>query len=245
MRLYGLIGYPLTHSFSEQYFAEKFERENIKDCVFKNFSIPAITELPDLLKSNPFLKGLCVTIPYKEKVLDYVTAMSGEVKKIRAANSIKISGNDLFAYNTDITGFEKSFIRLLRPHHKKALVLGTGGASKAVQYVLEKRRINFLVVTRGEVLNNNFINYNMLTKSIMAEYTIIINCTPVGTWPNDNVCIDIPYDEIKPEHYAFDLVYRPSKTLFLRKAEERGATVQNGYEMLVIQAEESWKLWNS
>lgn len=244
MRLYGLIGYPLTHSFSEQYFTEKFAREHLDDCVFKNFSINAITEFPTLLKINS-LKGLCVTIPYKEQVLLYATALSDEVKQIGATNSIKISGNNLTAYNTDIIGFAKSFAKELKPHHTKALVLGTGGASKAVQFVLKKLNVDFLVVSRSEALRSNLINYNMVTESIMSQYPVIINCTPVGMWPHDNDCVDIPYNSITPDHYVFDLIYKPSKTLLLKRAEAQGATIQNGYDMLIIQAEESWKLWNS
>ncbi|MEO6220317.1 MAG: shikimate dehydrogenase [Ginsengibacter sp.] len=245
MRLYGLIGYPLTHSFSEQYFTEKFVREYLDDCLFKPFPITSITDLPALLKANPLLKGLGVTIPYKEKVLSYVTFLSDEVKQIGATNSIKISGDNLIAYNTDITGFENSFRKLLKPHHKKALVLGTGGASKAVQFVLVKLAIDFLVVSRKEGLKSNLINYNMVTESVISEYTVIINCTPVGMWPNDSNYIDLPYNGITSDHYVFDLIYKPVKTLLLKKAEERGAIIQNGYDMLIIQAEESWKLWNS
>jgi shikimate dehydrogenase len=245
MRLYGLIGYPLTHSFSEQYFTEKFAREHLDDCVFKPFAISRITELPALLKANPSLKGLGVTIPYKEKVLPYVNTLSDEVKQIGATNSIKISGDNLVAYNTDITGFENSLVKLLKPHNKKALVLGTGGASKAVQFVLKKLDIDFLIVSRSGGLQSNLINYNMLTESIISRHTVVINCTPVGMWPHDNDCVDIPYNSITSDHYVFDLIYKPAKTQLLKKAEERGATIQNGYDMLIIQAEESWKLWNS
>ena len=242
MRLYGLIGYPLTHSFSQQYFTEKFEKEHLDDCVFKNFPINSISELPALLEANS-LNGLCVTIPYKEQVLEYATTLSDEVQQIGAANSIKISGHTLVAYNTDTLGFEKSFTKYLKPHHKKALVLGTGGASKAIQFVLKKLNIDFLVVSRNEALKSNLINYDMLTESIMRQYTVVINCTPVGMWPHDDECVDIPYNSITPSHYIFDVIYKPSKTTFLKKAEEQGATIQNGYDMLIIQAEESWKLW--
>ena len=245
MNLYGLIGYPLTHSFSEQYFSGKFAREGLVDCAFKAFPITSIHDLPVLLKANCLLKGLNVTIPYKEQVLQYVTTLSDEVKIIGAANTIKISGDNLVAFNTDIIGFEKSFVELLKPHHKKALVLGTGGASKAVQFVLKKLNIEFLLVSRNESLKSNLINYSNLTEEIMRQYQVIINCTPSGMWPNDNDCPDIPYNFITPDHYVFDLIYKPAKTLFLKKAEEQGATIKNGYEMLIIQAEESWKLWNS
>ena len=245
MNLYGLIGYPLGHSFSKKYFTEKFEKEGLTGCSFEAFPIPSIEEFPTLLKNNPSLKGLSVTIPYKEQVLKFITEFSDEVKYIGAANSIKISGNKLIAYNTDIVGFQQSFIKQLKPTHKKALILGTGGASKAIQYVLQKLNIGFLIVTRSEELKNSFINYKMIDEKIMNEYTIIINCSPVGTFPNETVAPDIPYHLLTSNHYLFDLVYNPLKTLFLQKGEEKKASIQNGYDMLVIQAEESWKLWNS
>ena len=245
MRLYGLIGYPLEHSFSERYFTEKFIREGLLDCSFKTFPIPSLQQFPHLLKANPSLKGLSVTIPYKEQVLQYVSQLSNEVKVIGATNSLRISNNILIAYNTDIAGFEKSFIQFLKPHHTKALVLGTGGASKAVQFVLKKLNIVFLLVSRSGSFKNNIINYSMLSKDIMNEYSVIINCTPVGMWPEVNECPGIPYNLVTPNHYFFDLIYKPAKTLFLLKGEEKGATIKNGYDMLIIQAEESWKLWNA
>lgn len=244
MKLYGLIGYPLGHSFSKQYFSEKFAKEGLNDCSFEAFPIPSIDLFPALLRENPELKGLSVTIPYKEQVLKFVTEISEEVKYIGATNSIKINGNKLTAYNTDIVGFEQSFSKLLQPHHKKALVLGTGGAAKAVQYVLSKLSIEFLVVSRAENLQTGYINYKMIDEKIMKEYSIIINCSPVGMSPNENACPNIPYHSINAQHYLYDLVYKPSKTLFLQKGEENGALVQNGYEMLLIQAEASWKIWN-
>lgn len=244
MKLYGLIGYPLGHSFSKQYFSEKFANEGLSDCSFEAFPIPSIDLFSALIKENPALKGLSVTIPYKEQVLKFVTEISEEVKYIGATNCIRINGNKLTAYNTDIVGFEQSFSKLLQPHHKKALVLGTGGAAKAVQYVLSKLSIEFLVVSRAENLHAGYINYKMIDEKIMKEYSIIINCSPVGMSPNENACPNIPYHSINAQHYLYDLVYKPSKTLFLQKGEENGALVQNGYEMLLIQAEASWKIWN-
>ena len=245
MKLYGLIGYPLGHSFSKQYFTEKFKQENLNDCVFESFPIPSIEEFDTFLKNNPSLKGLCVTIPYKEQVLRFVDELSEEVKSIGATNSIRISGNKLTAYNTDITGFEQSFSKKLQPAHTHALVLGTGGASKAVQYVLNKMGIVYRLVTRGAKSMRHSLHYDQLTEEILKEYTVIINCTPVGMFPNDNIAPDIPYHLLTPEHYLYDLVYKPAKTLFLQKGEEAGAIIENGYEMLIIQAEESWKIWNS
>ena len=198
-----------------------------------------------MLKANPALKGLSVTIPYKEKILQYVDELAEEVKFIGATNSIKISNNKLTAYNTDIIGFEQSFSKLLQPQHTKALVLGTGGAAKAVQYVLQKLGIDFLTVTRNEKLTEGFIQYNRVDEKIITAYPVIINCTPVGMSPDEGSCPDIPYQFLNVNHYLYDLVYKPAKTLFLQKGEERGAAIMNGYQMLLIQAEASWKIWNS
>ncbi len=245
MNLYGLIGYPLGHSFSKQYFTEKFAREEISDCKYDIFPIAGIDQFPALIQDNPDLKGLNVTIPYKEQVLKFITQLSEEVKYIGAANCIKISGTQLIAFNTDIIGFEQSFCKLLLPHHKKALVLGTGGSSKAVQYVLRKLGIELLVVSRTGNLQAGFINYNMIDESVMHSYSVIINCSPVGMFPNDNNCPLIPYQFITSQHYLYDLVYKPAKTLFLQKGEDSGALIQNGYEMLILQAEAGWKIWNT
>ena len=245
MNLYGLIGYPLGHSFSKQYFTEKFEREGIRDCLFEAFPIPSIAEFPALLKENPSLKGLSVTIPYKEQVLQYVDELSDEVRGIGATNSIKINNGKLTAFNTDIAGFEQSFIKLLQPHHQKALVLGTGGASKAVQYVLRKLSIGFLVVTRNNESRPGYINYNSINDTIMNLHTVIINCSPVGMYPHENAAPAVPYHLLSSRHYLYDLVYKPAETLFLKEGKKMGATVQNGYEMLLLQAEESWRIWNT
>jgi shikimate dehydrogenase len=244
MSVYGLIGYPLTHSFSQQYFTKKFATENIKDCVYEAFPIRTIDEFPKIISDNPGLKGLSVTIPYKEQVLKYVTKLSDEVKTIGATNSIKIIGGELVAYNTDIIGFELSFLPLLKPHHQKALVLGTGGASKAVQYVLNKLNIPFLVISRNENIKLGIINYNLVTKEVIDEYNIIINCTPVGMYPNENEFPAIPYHFLSSNNYLFDLVYKPSKTIFLQWGENARAAIKNGYDMLVLQAEASWRIWN-
>ena len=249
MKLYGLIGYPLGHSFSKKYFSEKFKREGIINCSYELFPIPSIKDLPSLISSNPFLKGLNVTIPYKQQVLEYVTEKTGAVKNIGAANTIKIEGDKLIAYNTDVIGFENSFVRKLKPpdnyRDKKALILGTGGSAKAIQYVLKKLGIEFLIVTRNHQPENGTINYSMIDETIMNDYNVIINCTPVGMYPNEDQCPDLPYQYLTEEHYLYDLVYKPEKTLFLKKGEQKGATIQNGYEMLTIQAEESWKIWNA
>ena len=244
MKLYGLIGYPLGHSFSKKYFTEKFQREGLTGYGYELFPIPSIKELPALLSSNPSLHGLNVTIPYKEQVLEYVTEITSAVKAIGAANTIKFIGDRLIAYNTDVIGFENSFIKKLKPNHKKALILGTGGSSKAIQYVLKKLSIEFLLVSRSEQAGDGIINYSMLDETILNDHRVIINCTPAGMYPNDDKYPQLPYQFISEEHYLYDLVYKPEKTIFLKKGEENGAVIQNGYEMLVIQAEESWKIWN-
>jgi shikimate dehydrogenase len=244
MKTYGIIGYPLTHSFSQQYFTEKIKREGIADAGFYTFPLTTIEEFPAFLNDLPSLKGLAVTIPYKEKVLKYVTHLTDEVKQIGAANCIRIKGKELTAFNTDIIGFEKSFVKNLKPIHKKALVLGTGGASKAVQYVLKKLGIDFLVLSRNEMGGENFIKYNQVNAGIINEHNIIINATPLGMSPAEDTCPDLPYNLFTADNYLFDLVYKPAKTLFLQKGEQQGATIINGFEMLILQADENWARWN-
>ena len=245
MKLYGLIGYPLGHSFSKKYFTEKFRKEGITDCRYELFAIPSIKDLPLVINSNPDLKGLNITIPYKQKVLEYVNETTDAVKNIGAANTVKFDGNRIIAYNTDVIGFENSLLQKLKPSHKKALVLGTGGSSKAIQYVLKKLGIEFLLVTRNQSLQQGSINYSMIDEAIINDHQLIINCTPVGMYPNDNEYPQLPYKFLSSQHYLYDLVYKPEKTLFLKRGEERGATIQNGLDMLTIQAEESWKIWNT
>lgn len=242
MSSYGIIGYPLTHSFSEKYFTEKIAREGITDAVFHNFPLTNIEAFPELLLSNPSLRGLAVTIPYKEKVLAYVQHLSDEVQQIGAANCIKIREGVLTAFNTDIIGFERSFVKHLQPHHTKALILGTGGASKAIQFVLKKLGIEFLIVSRNS--NEDHIAYTEIDDNILHDHRVIINCTPLGTFPHTNTFPEIPYHLLNPEHYLYDLVYNPAKTLFLQKGEEQGTIIENGMDMLIIQAEENWRIWN-
>ena len=242
---YGLIGYPLGHSFSKTYFTDKFQQEGIGDCVYSLFPLASIDEFPSLLKSYPSLRGLNVTIPYKEQVLKYVHELSDEVKSIGAANCLSIKNNVITAHNTDITGFQESFCRFLQPEHTKALILGTGGASKAIQYVLDKIGISYLIVSRNGGSSGKVIAYDQLSSSIMQESTVIINCSPVGMYPADQLCPAIPYHLLTPYHYLYDLVYKPALTLFLQKGKDKKATTVNGYEMLLIQAEESWRIWNT
>ena len=243
MRLFGLIGYPLSHSFSKKYFEEKFKREKIPDCRYELFSLKSIDGLKKIFKEKPNLEGLNVTIPYKQQVLQYLYSSSDIPKEIKACNCIKIIGGKLFGYNTDVIGFEKSLKPLLKPWHKKALILGNGGATEAVIFVLKKLDINFDIVSRS-LHANSTLCYKDLGEQVMKESLLIINTTPLGMYPQTDQYPDIPYEFITDKHLLYDLIYNPAKTLFLEKGEERGATIKNGEEMLVLQAEESWRIWN-
>ncbi|MBS1654471.1 MAG: shikimate dehydrogenase [Bacteroidetes bacterium] len=242
MRSFGLIGYPLSHSFSKKYFTEKFEKENLADCRYENYSIASIELLHDIL-GHQELEGLNITIPYKERVIPFLTHLSEEVKQIGACNCIKIKDGKLWGFNTDVKGFEQSLKRKLKPSHINALVLGTGGASKAIAYVLNKLGITFQFVSRSAT--TGMLQYNQLSEKIIGQHSLIINTSPVGTYPDINECPDIPYNGITSGHLLFDVVYNPAKSLFLQKGELKGAAIINGYEMLLIQADESWKIWNS
>ena len=241
MRVFGLIGKPLTHSFSQSYFSEKFSRENIADAVYSSYELDAIEHLPALIKQQPSLQGLNVTIPYKEAVLHYLDEQSPEVKHIKACNCIRIEKGRMKGFNTDAYGFETSLLPYLQKQHKKALILGTGGSSKAVAFVLEKLGISSLFVSRS---STQCLSYNDVNEKIINSHKLIINTSPVGMYPHVNFAPQIPYDQLSSDHLLYDLIYNPSKTLFLQKGEERGATIVNGYDMLVLQAEESWRIWN-
>ena len=245
MKLFGLIGFPLGHSFSKKYFDQKFKEENISDADFELFAIKNIHEFPNLLKENLNLKGLAVTIPYKQSVLPFINYVTVAAKEIGAVNCIKFIDGNSTGHNTDVIGFEKSLLPLLQPHHSKALVLGTGGSSKAVQYVLNQIGIPFLLVSRDKGNLPYCIDYAELSEDIMKEHTIIINCTPIGMSPNENEMPSIPYDLLSQKHLLYDLIYSPEKTLFLQEGERKGCAIKNGFEMLVIQAEENWKIWNA
>ena len=242
MRLFGLIGYPLSHSFSQKFFSEKFEKEGIKNCRYLNFPIVSIDELQAVINENPGLEGINVTIPYKEQVFPYLDEVSETVKEIGACNCIKIIQGKLYGYNTDVAGFEASFVKELKPHHKQALVLGTGGASKAVQYVLTKLSIPFKVVSRNP--KGVETGYDSITADNIGDYPVIINTTPLGMQPAVNLFPSLPYSAMSNKHYLFDLIYNPAKTVFLESGEKYGAVIKNGHEMLVNQAVESWKIWN-
>lgn len=243
MKRFGLIGYPLSHSFSKKYFTEKFKREGLKDHVYDLFPIASIDDLPEVLSKHKDLVGLNVTIPYKQQVMKYLNA-SNLPKGVEACNCIKIESGKLIGNNTDVMGFEVSFKQLLKPHQKKALVLGNGGATVAVVYVLKKLNIDYKIVSR-RVHDGSTLTYNDISVAVIKEHPVIINTTPLGTFPDVNECAPIPYEAITSEHYLFDLIYNPSETLFLKKGKEKGATIKNGFDMLEIQAEESWKIWNS
>jgi shikimate dehydrogenase len=222
MLKFGLIGYPLTHSFSKKYFTEIFEREGI-NAVYENYPLTSIGEFPALI------------------VIPFLDECTPEVKAIGACNCISNNGGLLKGHNTDVIGFEQSLRKRLTSDHRKAIVLGTGGASKAVCYVLSKLDISFIIVSRSA--GTDKYPYEAITKEMVEEHKLIINTTPVGMYPNVDDCPDIPYNGIGSRHYLYDLVYNPEKTLFLQKGEERGATISNGYEMLIIQAQESRKIW--
>lgn len=242
MRVFGLIGFPLTHSFSKKYFTEKFEKEKLHNCSYENFPVSSISLLPGVLNNTPYLEGLNVTIPYKESILPFLHDASDVVKEIKACNCVKITRDILYGFNTDTTGFHQAVIRKLQPGHKKALILGTGGAAKAVAFVLRELNIEFAYVSRSNT--GPGFHYDDLSKEIINDYTLIVNTTPVGMWPNQKLAPPIPYKFITNKHFLFDLIYNPEKTLFLQKGLEKGATIQNGHEMLIVQAEESWKIWN-
>lgn len=239
MKQFGLLGYPLGHSFSRAFFTDKFAREGI-DAEYLNFELPDIAALPALIAEHPALCGFNVTIPYKQAVIPYLDDLSSEASAIGAVNTVKIDGNRLIGHNTDIIGFRDSLRPLLQPHHTRALVLGTGGASRAVVHALDTLGITWRYVSR-----KGSFSYSALTPAILASYTLIINCTPLGMSPNIDNCPDIPYEALTPRHLLFDLVYNPEETLFLRRGRERGAVTKNGLEMLHLQALAAWRIWNS
>ena len=276
MTTYGLIGYPLGHSFSRKFFTEKFEKEGI-DAQYLNFEIPSIEEFPEIIKNNPELRGLNVTIPYKQQVMQYLDEISEEAKAIGAVNVVRIerpspqpspimgretmrnAGNkpdglpikgdmseglrgSLIGYNSDVIGFVESIHPLLKAHHKKALILGTGGASKAIRYGLEKKLgMKTLFVSRSA--REGMITYEEVTAEVLKEYEVIVNCSPVGMYPHVDECPALPYEAMNENNLLYDLVYNPLETLFMKKGAEQGATVKNGLEMLHLQAIASWKFW--
>jgi len=239
---YGLLGKNISYSFSKGYFTQKFKNLGMDDHSYENFDLQDISELETVL-SQDNIKGFNVTIPYKEEVLAYLDQLDAKAEKIGAVNTIKITENGLKGFNTDAYGFEKSLDPLLRPHHKKALILGTGGASKAIRFVLEEMGISTTYVSRSKKAGQ--YTYDELDKAIMEENTLIVNCTPLGTHPDIEKKPDIPYQHIGKEHLLYDLIYNPDKTTFLALGEAQGATIQNGLGMLQWQAEKAWEIWNT
>jgi shikimate dehydrogenase len=266
MHTFGIVGFPLSHSFSQKYFTEKFQRENISDCEFKNFPLEDIHDFPALVKNNPSLCGLSVTIPHKQSVMKYLDEIDGTAKEVGAVNCIKrwqtADGRwQMEGYNTDVFGFEKSLKPLLKENNSKALILGTGGASKAVAFVLKKLNIEYVFITRNaspfhEEHHNptmvgfkdklfTHLEYDKVEKHVILSHPLIINTTPLGMFPNVNDCPDIPYEFLTSKHLLYDLTYNPEESLFLKKGKEKGAQIKNGLEMLHLQAEKAWEIWNS
>jgi len=245
MKKYGLIGYPLKHSFSIGYFNEKFKSEGI-DAEYINFEIPDIKDFTAIIDQNPNLCGMNVTIPYKEQVIPFLDELDKDTAAIGAVNVIKIIRQKgkvkLVGYNSDIIGFSQSIKPLLKEHHKKALILGAGGAAKAIFHGLKNLGVEGTYVSRTKEPGK--LTYEELTPEIMAENTIIVNCTPVGMFPNDAFCPDIPYELLTPHHLLYDLIYNPDTTLFMKKGAQKGAKTKNGLEMLLLQAFAGWEIWN-
>ena len=243
MAKFGLIGKNIDYSFSQEYFIRKFERENLAH-TFQNFDISSIEAIKNIISKNKDLKGLNITIPYKESIIPYLDKIDKEAKSIGAVNTIKIEkDNTLIGYNTDNYGFAKALIDFFPLTNKKALVLGTGGASKAITYVLDALNFEYKCISRTK--GDNCLSYNQLSGSIIEEHRLIVNCTPLGTHPNINECPTIPYRYLNENHLLFDLVYNPAETLFLKKGKSRNARTSNGLIMLEYQAEKSWRIWNS
>jgi shikimate dehydrogenase len=243
MPRFGLLGYPLTHSFSQKYFTEKFAQLGLTGYVYENFSLPTIEEFAEVLNTRKDLRGFNITIPYKKQIILFLHESTDAVKAMGACNCVNIKDGILTGHNTDVVGFEQSLLPFLKPHHTKALVLGTGGASAAVVFVLKKLGIEFQFVSR--TASETSISYDSVTAAILADHHLLINTTPLGMYPNVNDCPAIPYEFLTLQHHLYDLVYNPAETKFLEKGRLQGASTQNGYEMLLLQAEESWRIWNS
>ena len=245
MKTFGLLGKNISYSFSSGYFSEKFKELKLENHSYVNFDIDTIGEFPKLLKEySTKVNGMNVTIPYKQEILNLVDELDEEAAVIGAVNTIKfLESGKTKGFNTDVYGFENSLKPLLKPHHTKALIFGTGGASKAVAFALKKMKIDFCFVSRKPNLSNQ-IAYSALNSRIISEHKVLINCTPLGTFPEVNLYPDIPYKELTSTHLLYDLIYNPSVTAFLQKGKDKGAEIKNGLEMLQLQAEKSWQIWN-
>jgi len=239
---FGLIGKNISYSFSRGYFAEKFRKLGLADHSYENFDLAHIEEFKEVVQQNQ-LCGLNVTIPYKQEIIPYLDELDRTAEKIGAVNTIKFTESKLIGYNTDDFGFKESLIKKLRPHHQKALILGTGGASKAIAHILDELGIERVFVSRKPKAHQ--LSYDQLDVEIIATHHLIINCTPLGTHPNIDHKPALPYGELTEQHFLFDLIYNPPTTAFLRSGQEHGATTQNGLPMLQNQAEKAWQIWNS
>lgn len=242
IKTYGLLGKKLSHSFSKKYFTEKFAVEKIENSLYENFELNDVGEFTKLIASNKNISGLNVTIPYKETIIPFLDSLTEDAQKIGAVNTIQFLNGKTIGHNTDVIGFEKSLLPLLKNHHQNALILGTGGAAKAVQFVLEKLNISFKYVSRKKA--NNQLIYTDLNEEIIEKHTLIINTTPLGMFPKIDELPQLPYQFISEKHLVYDLIYNPLESAFLKKAKAQGAVVKNGLEMLQLQAEESWNVWN-
>lgn len=245
MKKYGLVGYPLKHSFSRDFFNAKFADEHI-DAEYVNFELPAIAGFPEIIAENENLCGLNVTIPYKEQIIPYLDTLSEEARTIGAVNVIRVSRRDgrprLEGYNSDVIGFMRSIKPLLEEHHRKALILGTGGASKAVRYGLEKLGVETIYVSRSR--RPGMLTYGDITPEVLRAHPVIVNCTPCGMYPHQEEQPDLPYEALSDRHLLYDLIYNPGQTCFLQRGEQAGAKVKNGLEMLHLQAQAGWEIWN-
>jgi shikimate dehydrogenase len=248
MKLFGLIGFPLGHSFSVKYFANKFKKEEIGNCEYRNFPIPSIHDLPKIIKTEPYLRGLNVTIPYKQEVIQYINEFDITAKEIQAVNTIRIfrSGSSdryqLKGYNTDIHGFTISLKELIGDSKPGALILGSGGASLAVEYALNKLGLKNKTVSRSPGFGQ--ISYDDINEALLDEFKLIVNTTPLGTFPDTGAAPELPYHLLNKSQFLHDLVYNPAETEFMKRGKEKGARVKNGYQMLVEQAEKAWEIWN-
>jgi len=249
MKTFGLIGHRLGYSFSKNFFTEKFAKENLQEHEYVNFELDSIDEFPGIFEGDKTICGLNCTIPYKQQIMQFLDEIDPEAAQIGAVNTVKITSKDgkryLKGFNTDIYGFENSLLPMLEAKHRKALILGTGGASKAIKHILNKLKIEFVSASIEEQLFEKEIRYNQIDEQLLKEYLIIIQATPLGTFPNVDACADIPYQYISADHVCFDLVYNPEETLFLKKAKAQGSKTKNGLEMLHLQAIRAWEIWNA
>lgn len=256
VKLYGLIGYPLEHSFSETYFKEKFLREGINNCIYENIEISNLEDFISVLNSHNTsitsfnnLKGFNITMPFKESIIPYLDYLDEVAMEIGAVNVVKIEKNEektiLKGYNSDVIGFEKSLFENIDNKNIKALILGSGGASKSVAYVLKKHNIEYNIISRNKVKHKTLLNYEDLSPSIIKSHELIINTTPLGMYPHLGEMPEIDFNQISKEHIVFDLIYNPEETLLLKLAKSKGTKIINGFDMLCYQAEESWRIWNA